>query len=229
MESLIILLPSLIYWCIDEKKGMGLCAAVLISMWIVFFLEYRDARLPFGAAACFLIAAAVLGVYFFLGKKMEALFAKGGFRMGMIVCAAVSFLMILRLQGEKLLIPAGILLGMGAGYCINFRYISFKACIKQQACSKQLLLKRTGIEKFLVLFIRFLLGGTGFLLILAAARKIIPQDSGNINLYNFVRYALSGFWISAASPWIFIRLRLAEKAMPDVNEDPGPEKSNDTQ
>ena len=216
MEPLFVLLPSIIYWCVDEKKGLGLSAAVLLSMWIVFFLEYQDVRLPFGFAANLFIAAVIICGYFLLGKKIEALFAKGGFRMGMIAVAAVSFLMIMRLSGEKLLIPGGILLGIGAGYCLNFRYIGFKS---------KLLLERKGIAKYLVLFVRFLLGATGFLLILVAAGRVIPQDSGNVNLYNFIRYALSGLWISAAVPWIFIRLRLAEKALP-VRQEPASENFN---
>ena len=220
MELLLILLPAFIYWCLDEKKGLGISAAVLLSMWFIFFLEYQNVYLPFGFAANLIITAVILCIYFLLGKKIEIFFIKGGFRAGMIVTAAFSFLMIMRLQGERLLIPGGILLGMGTGYCINYRYIGFKS---------REILGRTGFAKFAVLLVRFLLGGTGYLLILAATGKIIPQNSGNINLYGFIRYALAGFWVSAAAPWIFIRLRLAEKAVSAgsqaADEETGPEKS----
>ena len=222
MEPLFVLLPAIIYWCIDEKKGLGLSVAVLLSMWIVFFLEYQDVRLPFGFAANLLITAVIICVYIFLVKRIEALFAKGGFRTGMIATAAVSFLMIMRLPCEKLLIPGGILLGLGTGFGLNCRYIGFKSKLILERTSTAM---RYSIAKYLVLFVRFLLGVTGFLLILAAAGKIIPQDSGNVNLYNFIRYALSGLWISAAVPWIFIRLRLAGKTLP-ARQEPASEYFN---
>ena len=222
MESLLILLPSVIYWCINEKKGLGLSIAVLLSLWIVFFLEYHNINLPFGYAAGWIIASVIIIIYILADKKIEALLAKGGFRAGMIAAAAVSFLLIIRLPDEKLLIPSGILLGMGAGYCLNFKYVGFKS---------KILLERTGIAKYLVLLVRILLGSTGFMLILAASGKIIPANSSNVNLYYFICYTLSGLWISAAAPWIFIRLRLAGKALParpeTANKDTSPEKTND--
>ena len=226
LAPLLILLPSLIYWCIDEKKGLGLSAAFLLSMWVIFFLEYQDERLPFEFAANGIIAAVIIGSYILFAKKIENLFVKSGFRAGMIASAAVSFLMIFRLSSEKLLIPGGILLGMGTGFGINCRYVGFRSK------HGQLLLERTVILKYLTLIIRFLLGAAGFILILFASGKVIPEDSGNVNLYNFIRYALSGFWVSAAAPWIFIRLRLAQKeisAAPKTkNEYNDPEEMNDT-
>ena len=216
MESLFVLLPAIIYWCMDEKKGLGLSLSVLLSIWIVFFLEYRNVNLPFGAAAGWIIAAVIIFCYFLFHKKIETLFARGGFRAGMITTAVVSFLMILRLQGEKLLIPGGILLGIGTGFCLNLRYIGFKS---------RLLPGKKDIIKYSVLFIRLLLGITGFMLILSVTEKIIPWDSGNVNLYGLIRYALAGLWISAAAPWIFIRLRLAVKAVTQTGEDACLEKS----
>ncbi|MCL2243673.1 MAG: hypothetical protein FWC03_04305 [Treponema sp.] len=218
MESYFILIPSFVYWCIDEKKGMGLSAAVLLSIWIVFFLEYYKVLLPFGFVLSLIIASVIFLVYFLFAKKIEPLFAKGGFRAGMIISAVVSFLMIMRLPNDKFLVPGGILLGVGAGYCLNWRYIGFKSRLLTESASAS---AQGIIVKCLVMLVRFLLGSTGFMLILAATGRLIPQDSGNINLYNFIRYALSGLWVSAASPWIFIRLRLAGKS---ITGDAGPEE-----
>jgi len=196
---------SLIYWCINEKRGLGLGIVVLLSIWIHFFLKYLDIHLPLGL----IIFGIILCCYFLLGSKIEMLLVKGGFRAGMITAAIVSFLMIVRLQSEEFLMPGGILLGMGTGFCLNYRYVGFKSI---------LLLERTGIAKYLTLFVRFILGIAGFMLIIFAVGKIIPQNSGNVNLYRFLMYALTGLWISAAAPWVFVRLRLAgiEKQVNDA-------------
>lgn len=261
-----VLLPFL-YWCIDEKKGLRLGLAVLISAWINMSLKFlldqprpffegydpslgmigeRMGGLPSGhaqntlvllfiiaswlkkkrafvcaAVLCLLIGFSriYLGVhfptdifagwilggvilcgYFMLGDRIEALLVKGGFRAGMIASAALSFVMILYLPGKELLMPGGTIFGLGIGYCLNRRYVGFAA---------NALLGRAGIEKYLILAVRMLLGITGFLLIFVAAGRLIPRESGNQNLYGFLQAALAGLWVSVAAPWVFVKLHLA--------------------
>ena len=262
------LLFSVVYWCIDEKKGMHLGVIFLISAWInisfkflldqprPFFAGYDPSvgmigehmgGLPSGHAqnslVCLIIIASwikrkqaylyaaliclligfsriYLGVhfptdvlggwilggvilcgYFLLRAKIETLFVKGGFRAGIIACAAVSFIMILDYPAEEMLVLGGALFGLGAGYCLNNKYINFR---------NSALTEKTGAAKYLILLVRFLLGITGLVLILTAAGKIIPQNSANKNLYEFLRFALGGLWLCAGAPWVFIRLHLAE-------------------
>lgn len=271
----LIVLPF-VYWCVDERKGSLLAAAVLISVWInialklmldqprPFFEGYdpslgmiseRMGGLPSGhaqnslvmlviiaswlkrkwayicaALLCLLIGFSriYLGVhfptdvlggwilgglvlcgYFLLSGRIEALLVKGGFRAGMITSAILSFLMILYLPGEELLMPAGVTLGMGTGYSLNLRYVGFRS---SAFCGK------TGVAKYLNLLIRFLLGITGLLVIYILAGKIIPHGSGNRALFGFVRFALAGFWGYAGAPWIYIRLHLADN-LPDILPD----------
>ena len=262
-----ITLP-LIYWCIDEKKGIRLSTAVLISVWInialkfllnqprpffegydpsVGMIDVRLGGLPSGhaqislvmlfitaswikrkwaycaaALLClaigftriylgvhfptdilggWLLGAAVLCGYFLLRSRIETLLSQGGIRAGMIASAALSFLMILYLPGEEILMPGGTLLGAGAGYCLNLRYAGFTSTPGG----------REGAAKYLILLVRFLLGITGLVLILTAVGKLIPQDSGNRSLYGFARFAIAGLWIYAGAPIIFIKLHLADK------------------
>ena len=266
-ESVYIALLPLLYWCIDEKKGVRIGAAILISAWINISLKFlfnqprpffeaydpslgiiteRLGGLPSGhaqntlvlfiiiaswikkkwayicaSAFCLLIGFSriYLGVhfptdvlagwilggivlcgYFLLKDRIEALLVKGGARAGIITSALVSFLMILYLPSGELLMPAGILLGLGAGYCLNRRYVDFSAGQTPG---------RTGVAKILILSARFLLGIAGFLLIYIALGKILPSSGGNHNLFGFMRYALIGLWVSVAAPWVFIKLRLA--------------------
>jgi len=269
MGSYVILLPALLvlYWCVDEKKGLRLFLMFNISLWINMSLKYffdqprpffegydpsvgiiyeRMGGLPSGhaqntlvvffifaswvkknwvyiftAALCFLIGFSriYLGVhfptdiiagwiiggiilcgYFLLNARIRTLLGNGGFRAKVIASAALSFVMILYLPGKELLMSGGIVLGLGTGYCINKKYIGFSTSAS---------FGKDGIKKYLSLFVRLLLGIICFVLIFLAGIKLIPQNSANYNLYGFILAALGGFWVSAASPWLFVKLKLA--------------------
>jgi len=266
--TMYLILLTLVYWCIDEKKGFRLGVMFLLSFWInislkflfnqprpffegydpsvgiiserlaglpsghaqislvIFFIIaswinkkwayacaiflslligfsriYLGVHFPTDVAAGWILGAVILCGYFFSREKIEALLVKGGFRACMIASAVVSFLMILYLPGgEECLLSGGIMLGFGAGYCLNRHYIGF-------SCDAQP--ERKGASKYLALSVRFLLGVTALMLIFIAAGKILPQDGANKNLFVYIRFALGGIWITAAAPWVFVKLRLA--------------------
>ena len=262
-------LIAIIYWGVDEKKGLQAAYVILISVWLNLMLKYllnqprpffenydpsvsmiseRLGGLPSGhaqnslvmffiiaswtkknwayicaAVICFLIGFSriYLGVhfpsdvlagwllggiifcgYFFLHARIEALLARGGFRAGIYASAVVSFIMILYLPSEEMLALGGVLLGIGAGYCLNRRYTGFSSSAQ---------LERTGIKKYLILAVRFVLGTVALMLFIFAIGKIIPQiaNSSNKKLYGFICYTLAGLLVSFAMPWIFVKLRLA--------------------
>jgi hypothetical protein len=99
-----------------------------------------------------------------------------------------------------MLMPGGMILGLGIGCFLCRRYITFNASIKD----------RTGTEKSLTLLVRYALGITALVLLYVAPGKIINglRDSGNYHLYVFIRYVLMAVWISAGAPWVFCKLRL---------------------
>jgi hypothetical protein len=200
LTALCLFLISLIYWCIDEKKGLHLGILVLIFAWINMLLE--SLFIQPGAAASLIPFILIFCGYFLLYEKIEMLLEKGGFRAKMISSAVLSFIMILHLPNRELLAPAGAMLGFCTGYCLNIKYIGF---------TSNAVLGRTGAGKYLTLSIRLILGITGFVLIYFAAGKLIPWDSANYKLYGFLHAALGGLWVSAAAPWVFTRLRLAGK------------------
>jgi membrane-associated phospholipid phosphatase len=64
----------------------------------------------------------------------------------------------------------------------------------------------------LPMLLRFLLGALGALLIWRGLGAVFPGGE-NLAAYalRYLRYALLGFWIAAAAPWLFTRLGLAKK------------------
>jgi hypothetical protein len=182
-----------------KKNWVYACAAVLCLL-VGFSRIYLGVHFPTDVIAGWITGGIVLCGYFLLNARIETFIKNGGFRAGVIASAALSFVMILYLPGKELLMPGGAVLGLGAGYCFNKKYVGF---------SSNAPFGKTGIKKYLILFARLLLGMAGFALIFFAGSKLIPQDSANFKLYGFIMAALGGFWVSAASPWLFVKLGLA--------------------
>ncbi len=60
--------------------------------------------------------------------------------------------------------------------------------------------------------VRFLLGVTGVLILWAGLGKVFPDTANLLGFaLRYVRYALTGAWISVGAPWVFLKLGLAEK------------------
>ena len=198
----LLILPFLIYWCINEKTGLQIGIVVLLCIWAIFLYRNFVEYLPFNFDLEWVIIAVIFCGYLFLRSRIESLLLKGGFRACMTVTAAVSFLMIIYRPELEFVLPGGLLLGLGIGYCLNRRFIGFKSMN---------VLERTGLAKYLTLLARFVLGMAVLVLFVFRIELIIEQisKSQNIFLYGFLCYALISMWVSVASPWVFIKLRLA--------------------
>jgi membrane-associated phospholipid phosphatase len=62
------------------------------------------------------------------------------------------------------------------------------------------------------LVLRYLLGVAGALIIRYGLKFIFPEGENILAFFlRYLRYTLIGFWVSGGAPWLFIRLKLADK------------------
>ena len=191
-----------IYWCVNDKVGLQLFITALFCTWVVAIYKHLSEGWAIKFEFSWVIIALIFFGYFFLRKNIENLFLKGGRRLYFISTAVLSFLMILYRPGWEYVIPGGVLLGIGLGYCLCKRFVGFK-------CSD--VCQRKGIAKFFTLFARFFIGFGILVIIIYRVDKIIQLvlERQNIFLYTFLCCGLVGLWISILAPWVFIKLRLA--------------------
>jgi len=203
---LFLLIPFFIYWCINEKAGLQICITTILCIWAVLLYRHFKEDILIDIDLSWIIVFVFFGVDLFVGKKIDALLAKGGMRAYMITASAVSFCMILYRPSYEYVYPGGILLGICIGYCLNKRYIGFKSAD---------VLERKGTKKILTLIARFVLGTALIPVILLRVNQIIEgiiQRNGNnhyIQIYAFLCFAVMALWVSVAAPWVFTKIKLA--------------------
>ena len=199
---------TLVMWIIIAswgKKKLFYGAAAFWCVLVGFSRIYLGAHFPTDVLGGWVIGGLILCIYFLFEKRIETTLKAGGTRAGLITAAALSFFMILYRPSEIILIPAGITLGMAAGYCLNRLYIGFTVSA---------LFGRTGISLYLTLAGRYTVGTAVLVLLYISTGKLtsVLINSGNYDLVVFLRYALLALWVFSGAPLLFRFTRLAEQS-----------------
>jgi membrane-associated phospholipid phosphatase len=209
---------SLTVWSIVAswfKKWQIRAAAVLVILLVGFSRVYLGVHFPTDLVGGWILGALVLAVYFLCAEKFAAFLLKGGMRLQCIVSAAAAFVMILynpraavEMPGavQSLVMPGGVILGMGFGYSIAINKLKFNAAA---------VFGRKGAAAFFTQAARFLLGIAGVALVFIVCSLLrrllgIEEGAGIYRLAVFLQFACLELWIYAGAPWCFQRIRLAE-------------------
>ncbi|MDR2575885.1 MAG: phosphatase PAP2 family protein [Treponema sp.] len=200
-QNSLVILMIIASWGLISKlsRTAHLCLAALLCLLIGFSRVYLGAHFPTDVFGGWLLGGFILAVYFLAGSRIEAWLEAP--RTGLIAAAALAFAMNMYRPSEYLLMPSGMILGLGFGCFLCRRYINYNASVKD----------RTGAAKYLTLLVRYAVGITAMILLYVAAGKAVNglRNSGNYPLYVFMRYVFVAIWVSAGAPWVFCKLRLA--------------------
>jgi membrane-associated phospholipid phosphatase len=206
---------SLTLWVIAASwigKKWAYAAAVLMSLLVGFSRLYLGVHFPTDLLGGWALGALVLAAYFLFSGRIEGALKRGGRRLQMIVSAAAAFVMILYRPSPEMLMPGGVVLGLGLAWSINVNHIRFRSTA---------VFGRKGILRALSLGGRFITGIAGIVVLFILFDRLGPEEGASqYDLFLFLRFALLQFWVYAAAPWVFLRLGLAEG---QPRENPPPE------
>jgi membrane-associated phospholipid phosphatase len=177
-----------------RRAGPWTLAGCLMLM-IPLSRLYLGVHFPTDLLGGYLLGAALLLLYLKLEPVVEAWLAQKG--LGWQLCAGIFIPLLLVLlvpgNGKHGVIIGATLMGMGAGFAIERRCLRFE--------SDGLWWKR---------LLRFLIGVpvlfTLWLGLRAAFNGLEPEQ-----IYRFIRYALMGLWSGLGAPWLFVKLKLADR------------------
>jgi len=177
-----------------RSAGPWVVAGCLMLM-IPLSRLYLGVHFPTDLLGGYLLGAALLLLYLRLEPIAEAWLAQKG--LGWQLCTGIFIPLFLLLlvpgKGKHGVIICATLMGMGAGFAIERRWVRFE--------SGGLWWKRV---------LRFFIGVpvlfTLWLGLRSALNGFEPEQ-----FYRFIHYALMGLWSGLGAPWLFVRLKLADR------------------
>jgi len=160
---------------------------------------YLGVHFPTDLLGGYVLGAALLLIYRWLGPAVEAWFGEKGLGWQVGAALIVPTFLFLILPGSK---EYGIkvwatLMGIGLGFALEGRWVGFEAgCILWER-----------VLRFIV--------GVGGLFCLRQGLRVVFSGIEPELLFRFVRYGLVGLWGGFGAPWVFLKLQLAGTRVKD--------------
>ncbi len=176
------------------KKPWGFILAIFIPLLIGFTRVYLGVHYPSDVFAGWVLGFGIVLLWIVFGYRVEKFISKASLRV-QIILAAVLTLGMNALNMNETSIP-GVFFGTALGAAIMFSRVKFSA--------------RPG--KLGQKLARLAIGLAGLGIVYFLGKLISPEKGESLYaMARFVRYGLLGVWVSLGAPWIFLRLKLAEK------------------
>lgn len=191
---------SVVFWAFAAQflpHHLRLLAVLGMPFLIGFSRIYLGVHFPSDVVGGYVIGAILFVLFKAFGPKVESMLRDSGWRLRVILAAALSFIMNLLLPSDTMI--SGAFLGASIGFAFASRNVPID--------------QRDDVRHKLL---RYLAGlaTTGIIyLALKFASSPLTSISGNNQeqLIRFVRYALVGGWVSYGAPFMFLKLGLAKR------------------
>ena len=176
------------------KTLLWLIAGILM-IGIPLSRVYLGVHFPTDLFGGYLLGGLILLVFLWLSPRIETWLVKKGFFWQILIALIGPLILLLpNPVGNTLALSMlSVIMGVGMGFALERRYVRF-------SCDS-IWWKRA---------IRYLLGVI-VLFGLWGGLKIAFSDIQPAGLFRFIRYGLVGLWGGVGAPWMFVRLKLAER------------------
>ncbi len=177
-----------------KRRWLTILAIALI-VFIPLSRIYLGVHYPTDVAGGYVIGGLfLLGCIYFM-EPIQAWLSKKGmvWQIGLTVLVTLLLLLVFPTYDDNGITEAALIFSAGIGVALERRYVRFTS---QGAPTSQLL--------------RLVLG----LVVLIALRfglKAAFDPLGSELTFRFIRYTLMGLWLLLGAPWVFLKLKLAER------------------
>ena len=187
---------SLTFWALSAQKIKNpvLCCFCFDDTCNRIYQIYLGVHYPSDVIGGWVFAAFIILLWVLFGKHIEAFLSKSRRSVKVIILVfAAAVMYVLSIHDTSM--P-----GAFFGAALGFIYIADIAPIN---AGEGTLLQKLG---------RFIIGIALLAVIFFGCKLIFPKDGHAFYQFaRFFRYALVGIWASLGAPWLFLRLKLAER------------------